>query len=73
MTGPYPYKESTERIEMPDAEKKLLDKIVELHNEFMSLDRGHPMEVNEWVTGIHQLQSIVEHRILRNLFPNYFR
>lgn len=55
-----------------EQEEKIMRLIVEAHNEFMKLERGHSMEIQEWVTGIHQLQSILSHRCLKRLFPSYF-
>lgn len=53
-------------------EEKIMQLIVEAHNEFVKLERGHSMEIQEWVSGIHQLQSILSHRCLRRLFPSHF-
>ena len=55
-----------------EQEERIMQLIVEAHNEFVKLDRGHSMEIQEWVTGIHQLQSILSHRCLRRLFPSHF-
>lgn len=54
-------------------EKVIMDKIVEIHNLFVELDRKHPSELQEWITAIHQLQGIIEHRVFQRLFPNYFK
>jgi hypothetical protein len=59
-------------VPFSDDEKKIMEKIIDLHNDFMKLDHGHIMEVQEWVFAIHQLQSIMEHRLLHKMFPNYF-
>jgi hypothetical protein len=55
-----------------EQEAKIMQLIVEAHNEFVKLDRGHSMEMQEWVAGVHQLQSILSHRCLRRLFPSHF-
>jgi hypothetical protein len=55
-----------------EQEAKIMQLIVDAHNEFVKLDRGHSMEIQEWVSGIHQLQSILSHRCLRRLFPSHF-
>ena len=55
-----------------EQEESIMQLIVEAHNEFVKLDRGHSMEIQEWVTSIHQLQSILSHRCLRRLFPSHF-
>jgi hypothetical protein len=55
-----------------EQESKIMQLIVEAHNEFVNLERGHSMEIQEWVSGIHKLQSILSHRCLRRLFPSHF-
>ena len=55
-----------------EQEERIMQLIVDAHNEFIKLDRGHSMEIQEWVTGIHQLQSILSHRCLRRMFPSHF-
>ena len=54
------------------AEQEIMNLIVNAHNKFVELERGHKMEIQEWVTAIHQLQSILSHRCLRRLFPSHF-
>ena len=52
-----------------------MNAIIEAHEQFLKLnadDQGHPMEMQEWVSAIHQLQSIIEHRILKRLYPKTF-
>lgn len=59
-----------------EQEKKVNDSIIEAHEQFMKLHadgQGHPMEMQEWVSAIHQLQSILEHRILKRLYPTEFK
>ena len=53
-------------------EQKIMQLIVNAHNEFSKLERSHSMEMQEWVAGIHQLQSILSHRCLMRFFPHYF-
>jgi len=55
-----------------EKEQRIMQLIVEAHNEFVKLERGHSMEIQEWVSGVHQLQSILSHRCLRRLFPSHF-
>jgi hypothetical protein len=55
-----------------EQEQRIMKLIVEAHNEFVKLERGHSMEIQEWVSGVHQLQSILSHRCLRRLFPSHF-
>lgn len=54
-------------------EEAIMELIVNAHNKFVELERGHSMEIQEWVTSIHSLQSILSHRCLRREFPEYFR
>lgn len=54
-------------------EEAIMELIVNAHNKFVELERGHNMEIQEWVTSIHSLQSILSHRCLRREFPEYFR
>jgi hypothetical protein len=58
-----------------EKEKKILNKITDVHNEFMDLNSLHPNEKIEWITAIHHLQNIVGMRILQkehsDIFPLY--
>ena len=54
-------------------EEEIMELIVNAHNKFSKLERGHSMEIQEWVTSIHSLQSILSHRCLRREFPDYFK
>lgn len=54
-------------------EEAIMELIVNAHNKFVELERGHSMEIQEWVISIHSLQSILSHRCLRREFPEYFR
>ena len=54
-------------------EEEIMKLIVDAHNKFSKLKRGHSMEIQEWVTAIHQLQSILSHRCLRRIYPDKFR
>ena len=55
------------------SEKKVMKLILSAHEEFSKLERKHPMEMQEWVFAIHQLQSILSHRSMVRLFPKYFK
>jgi hypothetical protein len=54
-------------------EKVLLDKIVELHNAFLKLEATHPVDLYDWVNGIHILQRVIGLRILRRDYPAVFK
>jgi hypothetical protein len=53
-------------------EEEVMNLIVQAHNKFLKLDRCHPMEVQEWVSGVHKLQSILSHRVMKRNYPKYF-
>lgn len=53
-------------------EKNISEKIVEVHNLFLELEREHPTEIHEWVDGIHRLQNVMGMRLLRKVFPERF-
>jgi len=53
-------------------EGKIMDQLVDIHNSFLMMDQTHPADITEWVTAIHQLQSIISMRVLRRLYPNYY-
>ena len=56
-----------------EQEREIMDLIIKAHNIFVKLDnRHHVMEMQEWVSGVHQLQSVMSHRVLSRLFPEYF-
>ena len=53
-------------------EEEIMNLIVNAHNKFVQLERGHKMEIQEWVGAIHNLQSILSHRVMKRNYPNYF-
>lgn len=59
------------------AEQIVWDKIIDLQRAYCDMlnkdGHGHPSEAREWNWGIHILQSQIEHRMLCNEYPNYFR
>lgn len=61
-----------DRKPFTEEEEKIMKLIVEAHNLFHQLKRGHSMEMQEWVDGVHKLQSILSHRVLKIDYPNYF-
>lgn len=60
-------------------EDEIAGLLVQVHNKYVNMknneneNEGHPMEIQEWVSAIHQLQSILEHRAFRRIYPEYFR
>jgi hypothetical protein len=57
---------------MTEAEKKVLNKLVEAHNAFIELAEYHPSDITEWVHGMHALQNIVMSREAVRNDPVYF-
>ena len=55
-----------------EAEQEIMNLIVNAHNKFVELERGHKMEIQEWVGAIHNLQSILSHRVMKRNYPDYF-
>ena len=55
-----------------DKEQKVMDLLVEAHNNFIELERTHPMEIMEWVSGLHKLQDLLGARVLRRDYPEIF-
>lgn len=42
-----------------DSEKKVMDLLVEAHNEFIKLPEFHSMETAEWASKLHDMQRII--------------
>jgi hypothetical protein len=55
-----------------DKEQKVMDLLTEAHNNFIELDRTHPMEITEWVSNFHKLQDLLGARVLRRDYPGTF-
>jgi hypothetical protein len=55
-----------------DKEQKIMDLLVEAHNNFIELDITHPMEITEWVSNLHKLQDLLGSRVLRRDYPDVF-
>ena len=53
-------------------EQKVVKKLVEAENIFITLDRQHPSETKEWEFYLHGLQKILSMRILRREHPDHF-
>ena len=50
-------------------EGKVMDSLVEAYNAFVKLDRQHPNELQDFIDGIHECQSVLGLRILRRDYP----
>jgi len=57
-----------------EQEDEIMNLLIEAHDKFVLLNRkeGHPNELEEWTRELHFLQRILEHRILKRDYPNYF-
>ena len=55
-----------------DKEQKIVDLLVEAHNNFIELNRTHPTEMTEWVSSLHKLQDLLGARVLRRDYPKTF-
>jgi hypothetical protein len=55
-----------------DKEQKIIDLLAEAHNNFIELNRTHPMEMTEWVSSLHKLQDLLGARVLRRDYPETF-
>ena len=55
-----------------DEEQKVMDLLVKAHKNFLSLERTHSMEINEWILSFHKLQDLLGSRVLRRDYPETF-
>jgi hypothetical protein len=55
-----------------DKEAEIMDLLVKAHNNFIELERTHPVEITEWVSGLHKLQDLLGSRVLRRDYPETF-
>jgi len=55
-----------------DKEQKIMDLLVEAHNNFIELERTHLIEMTEWVSNFHKLQDLLGARVLRRDYPKTF-
>ena len=56
-----------------EKEQVIMENIKKVWNDFLELERMHPMETQEFITHIHGLQSIMSHRALKRDYPKYFK
>ncbi len=54
-------------------EQKLLEKLTEIHNEWIKLPIQHSSERQEWVISFHRLQHILMARLARKSYPIIFK
>lgn len=59
-----------ESIPIDQVEREALNKATNL---FGSLLDQHPSAKSEWCFYMHGLQGLMEHRICKKLYPDYFR
>ena len=55
-----------------EQEKKVMDLLVQAHNEFTKLEELHPSHPTEWTFHLHGMQRIVAQRILTRNMPEDF-
>ena len=55
-----------------DKEQKIVNLLVEAHNNFIELNRTHPTEMTEWINNFHKLQDLLGARVLRRDYPETF-
>lgn len=60
------------KVPFTKEESKIMDLLVKAHNEFVKLESSHPSEITDWVNGIHTLQRLLGHRILRREYPSFY-
>ena len=56
-----------------EQEQKVMNKILDAHNEFQKLIPSHNSEMQDWVFGIHQCQGILLQRVARRDHLGEFR
>lgn len=56
-----------------EAEYKILQDIVSIQNQYISLDPTHPSDIYDWVNAIHILQGLIAQRATRRDYPNIFQ
>ena len=59
-------------IPFEENEKIIMNHLINAHNDFVSLKDKHHEEQREWNFYFHGLQALLEHRILKRLYPKYF-
>lgn len=57
---------------MTKEEKKVLNTIVDAHNQFLELESTHSNDNVDWCNAIHTLQDILNRRIVRRDYPDIY-
>lgn len=57
---------------LTEEEREIMVLLVQSHIKFARLKSTHSNEMQEWVSGIHYLQSLLGMRILRREYPELF-
>jgi hypothetical protein len=47
----------------------VMDHLIDAWNEFISLERQHPYEIDDFCDGIHKCQSVLTMRVSRRDYP----
>jgi len=53
-------------------EQAVFDALSQAHRAFMSLPYHHPTAKHEWVTALHQMQSLLADRIVARDYPQFW-
>lgn len=54
-------------------EKAIMEKLVDAHNLFATLEPQHPNDITDWVNAIHSLQRILITRCAMRKYPETFK
>ena len=57
---------------MMKKEELILDKLTDVWNLFIELEKQHPCEANDFADGIHKCQNIIAMRFARKFRPDVF-
>lgn len=57
---------------MDENEKKIMEFLVNAHNDYVKLPSTHPSDIHDWTNALHILQDVLTRRILRRDYPKDF-
>lgn len=57
---------------MNEQERKIMELLCQVHNEFVKLEQTHPNDIKNWVSSVHRMQDIISCRIVRRDYPDDF-
>lgn len=57
---------------MTEQEQAVFDHLASAHCAFMQLPYHHPTAKHEWVTALHQMQSLIADRIVARDYPQFW-